>query len=132
MNLFPRLREGCPRGYGSVASGTQGASRGPLPRSINRVYLSGILAADPLHDRARDGAPMLLLLIAFPAPDALDTEERPATASCEVEVPKAVVEKYGTTLTAGDSVFVTGKLSGGGGVLATEVCSRPPNDPDGK
>lgn len=95
---------------------------------LNRLFLSGILAADPQKDEGRDGNPVTLLLVAFPAPDARDTQERAETASCEVEVPDHVAEKHGRRLRAGDSIFITGQLSGGGGVIATEVHSGPPPD----
>jgi hypothetical protein len=67
-----------------------------------------------------------LLLIAFPAPEARDSEERPETASCEVEVPGSLVERHARELRAGDSIFIAGQLSGGGGVLAVEIHSGPP------
>lgn len=102
---------------------------GQDPRlAINRLFLSGVLAADPQRDRGREGDPVTLLLLAFPAPDARDTEERAETASCEVEVPSRVSEKHGKRLRAGESVFVTGQLSGGGGVIATEIHTGPPPD----
>jgi hypothetical protein len=56
------------------------------------VYLSGVLVADPQRDKGRDGRPVALLLVAFPAPDDSDSAERPETASCEVEVPDHVAE----------------------------------------
>ena len=92
------------------------------------MYLSGVLAADSQRDKGRDGKPVTLLLIAFPAPDAKDTEERTETASCEVEAPEHVAEVHSEELRAGRSVFITGQLSGGGGVIATEIHSGPPPD----
>jgi hypothetical protein len=68
------------------------------------------------------------LLVAFPAPDAKDTLERTETASCEIEVPLDVAGRCGTQLRAGESIFVTGQLSGGGGVIATEIHSGPAPD----
>jgi hypothetical protein len=108
-----------------VASALQGQDS---RLALNRLFLSGVLAADPQQDRGRDGDPVTLLLIAFPAPDGRDTEERLETASCEVEVPALVSEKHGQELRPGESVFITGQLSGGGGVIATEVHSGPPPD----
>jgi hypothetical protein len=69
-----------------------------------------------------------LLLVAFPTPDPSDTAQTPATASCEVEVPEDVDLGRPGELRAGASIFVTAQLSGGGGVLATEVHSGPPPD----
>jgi hypothetical protein len=92
---------------------------------LNRVFLSGVLAADPQSDDGRDGEPVTLLLVAFPAPDTPETRERVETASCEIEVPAPVTQRYGEELRAGASIFITGRLSGGGGVIATEIHSGP-------
>jgi single-stranded DNA-binding protein len=106
-----------------VASALQGQDARLV---INRLFLSGILAANPQKDQGRDGNPVTLLLVAFPAPDARDSEERLETASCEVEAPASVAERYVGKLRAGDSIFVTGQLSGGGGMIAIEIHSGPP------
>jgi single-stranded DNA-binding protein len=95
---------------------------------LNRLFLSGIVVADPQRDEGRDGNPVTLLLVAFPAPDSRDTVEGVETASCEVEVPEHVVAHHPKELRAGVSVFITGQLSGGGGVVATEIHSGPPAD----
>jgi hypothetical protein len=96
----------------------------------NCLYLSGVLAADPIEDRGRDGEPVDLLTIAFPAPDASDTRERVEISSCEVEVPAGVVGSHDDELRTGTPVFITGQLSGGGGVIATELHSGPPVEMD--
>ena len=142
MNLLPRFRNTCQRdqrgpadaipagpragqGQGTLA----GALQGQDPRlELNRLFLSGILAADPQEDEGRDGEPVTLLLVAFPAPDSPGPQERSATASCEVEVPGGVADRHGGRLRAGDVVFITGQLSGGGGVIATELHSGPAPD----
>jgi hypothetical protein len=94
---------------------------------LNRLFLSGILAEKPSEGEDRGGEPVTFLLIAFFAPDRKDTEERPAVASCEIEVPEQVMKKHGGKLEVGDAVFITGQLSGGAGVIATELHSgRPP------
>jgi hypothetical protein len=98
--------------------------------ALNCLYLSGVLAADPVEDEGRDGEPVVLLLIAFPAPDASDTHERMEVASCEIEVPAAVSERNGGKPQVGDAVFVTGQLSGGGGIIATALHSGPPPESD--
>jgi Single-strand binding protein family len=95
---------------------------------LNRLFLSGILAEDPRHDKGRDGNPVTLLLVAFPAPDTSDTYEHSETASCEIEVPERVAERNAMQLRAGGSIFITGQLSGGGGVIATEIHSGPSPD----
>ncbi len=152
MSLHPRLRQSCrrdQRGSADTRPATRVVQRPssevdalggrpplkgatePLPGqnpelALNRLFLSGILAAEPVQDEGRDGSPVTLLLVAFPAPDARDGQERPETASCEVEVPDDVVRRHGKELRAGGSIFVTGQLSGGGGVIATEIHSGLP------
>jgi hypothetical protein len=123
MSFFPRLRQAC-LGEGR---GVAGALRDQDPRLVlNSLFLSGILVADPQEDEGRNGERMTLLLVAFPAPDPRDTTERPETASCEVEVPEQVSRRHSKKLQAGASVFITGQLSGGGGVIATDLHSGPP------
>jgi Single-strand binding protein family len=153
MSPFQRFRQSCRRDHqGSVDAAPAGARVGQGPsaatdalcghpllragaagappgqesqRGLNRVYLSGVLAADPQRDKGRDGEPVALLLVAFPAPDDSGATERPETASCEVEVPERVAEVHSEELRAGRPVFVTGQLSGGGGVIAAEIRSGP-------
>lgn len=153
MSPFQRLRQSCRRNHrvsadaaSAGAVGWQGPSAATdalygrpsfwtraagalqgqdLERGVNRVHLSGVLAADPLRDMGRDGEPVALLLLAFPAPDDCETAERPETASCELEVPEHVAEVHSEKLRAGASIFITGQLSGGGGVIATEIHSGP-------
>lgn len=91
---------------------------------LNSLVLTGILAADPEEDEGRDGKPVTLLIVAFPAPDSKDLRE-PEAACCEVEVPGHVAERSARKLRAGESVQVTGHLSGGGGVIASEVRPGP-------
>jgi primosomal replication protein N len=144
MSLFPRLRQACPGSRWGTAAAQAGQGSDALARhsplaevasalqgqdsrlALNRLFLSGVLAADPQKEKGRDGDPVILLLVAFPAPDAKDTQERVETASCEVEVPARVAEKHGQELRPGESIFITGQLSGGGGVIATELHSGPP------
>jgi hypothetical protein len=124
MSLFPRLRQAC---RGDRPEQTAHALRDLNPRlQLNRLFLSGILAADPRRDESRGGEPVTLLLVAFPAPDPSDSVETTDTACCEVEVPEHVHLGRPGELRAGGSIFVTAQLSGGGGVLATEVHSGPP------
>ncbi|MGC1165972.1 MAG: hypothetical protein WA862_07685 [Solirubrobacterales bacterium] len=46
----------------------------------------------------------------------------------EIEVPEEVSNRHGKELCVGEAIFVTGQLSGGGGVIATEIHSGPPPD----
>jgi hypothetical protein len=155
LSLFPRLRQACRgdrrgpadatsagarMGQGPSAAadalcghpslaGVAGALQGQEPRLVlNRLFLSGILVADPQVDEGRDGDAVALLLVAFPAPDARDTQEQTEVAICEIEVPGDVMDKCGKELLAGESIFVTGQLNGGGGVIATEIHSGPAPD----
>jgi hypothetical protein len=89
------------------------------------VFLSAVLVADPLKDVGRDGEPVTLLLVAFPAPDTPETREYSEAASCEVEVPEHVAEPRRGELRAGVAILITGLLSGGGGVIATEIRLGP-------
>jgi hypothetical protein len=126
MILLPRPRNACQREH----RGSAGARQGQDPRlQLNRLFLSGVLAADPQRDEGRDGEPVTLLLVAFPAPDSADTRERAEIASCEIEVPAGVADRHGEELRAGDAVFITGQLSGGGGVIATELHLGPAPGP---
>lgn len=120
-------------GHPSSLRGTAGASRDQefLRRGLNHVYLTGFLAADPTRDKGRDGEPVDLLWVAFPAPDDSDCTEHPEIASCEIEVPQQVAQAHGDELRAGMSIFVVGQLSGGGGVIATELHSGPASDSAG-
>jgi hypothetical protein len=116
-------------GYPSLVGAAAGALQGQDSRFVlNRLFLSGILVADPLRDRDRNGDPTTCLMIAFRAPDARDTQELAETAYCEVEASDPVSEKHGKKLRAGNAVFITGQLNGGGGVIATEIHSGPPPD----
>lgn len=123
----PSASAGATRGHPPTLTGAAGALHGQDSRLLlNRLFLSGVLAAEPQVDEGRDGKPVTLLLIAFPAPDPRDTAGRPETASCEVEVPEQVSAHNPSELRAGAAIFITGQLSGGGGVIATEVHSGPP------
>jgi hypothetical protein len=88
---------------------------------LNRLFLSGVLIADPLRDEGRDGKTVTLLLVAFPAPDTTDTARAPEIASCEIEVPEEVAGSHTKAMRAGRSIFITGQVNGGGGIVAIEV-----------
>ena len=110
-------------------TGAAGALQGQDSRlDLNRLFLSGVLIAEPVKEKGRDGSPVTVLLVAFRDPKASGTEEQSTTTSREVEVPADVAKKHGQ-LKAGESIFITGQLSGDGGVIASEVHSGPPPDP---
>jgi hypothetical protein len=124
MSFLPRPRQSCRVGAADTRQGQDSRLK------LNRVFLSGVLADDPQDDLGRDGNPIALLLVAYPAPDPRDTQRLPETAISEIEVPASVFEQHGKELRVGAAIFVTGQLSGGGGVLATEIHSGPPPDRD--
>ncbi len=130
MSLFPRLRQACRREHrGAAAAAAPGtrARQGPDPRlGLNRAFLSGVLADDPRRDRDRNGDPVLLLMVAFPAPDTRESRPGVEPALQEIEVPEQVAGRHRGELRLGESIFVTGPLSGGGGIIATEIHSGPP------
>src|SRR5215208_6812702 len=129
MSFLPRLRQACGgKRQGSSVPDDALCGQSQDPRlAVNWLYLSGVLATDPIEDKGRDGEPLTLLTVAFPAPDASETREGMEVASCEVEVPAVVSRMHGGRLRVGDSILFTGQLSGGGGVIATQLYSGPPD-----
>lgn len=150
MSPFPRFRQACRRdnpgsvdaaaetrvwqGPGASASaplghpshaGAAGALRAQDELlAVNRLFLSGVLAADPVEDKDLDGNPVTLLLIVFTAPDSGKTR---GLLMREIEVPEGVTRRHGKTLRAGDWVYVSGQLNGGdSGIVATEIRQGPP------
>lgn len=78
--------------------------------AMNHVVLTGRIAADPQRDKSRDGEPVTVLLVSFIAPDG--------TACCEVEVPDELAEPHRRNLLTGVAVFVSGAMTGAGGLWA--------------
>lgn len=123
------MGQGPERGH-PLLEGVAGVLQGQDPRlGVNRVFLSGVVAAAPQKDVGRDGEPVTLLLVAFPAPDTPDTREHPEAASCEIEVPEKAPGCPATELRAGVPILITGQLTGGGGVLAREIHPGPAPEP---
>ena len=60
--------------------------------------------------------------MAFPAPDPVEEHE---VSSAELEVPEQLLEKYEGEMIQGQEVFAVGQLSGGGGVLVSELHLGP-------
>lgn len=99
-----------------VRAGQNGRSRLRLPESyppgLNHSILAGTLIDDSRPGRNPVGEPITLLRVEFPVADP----ERPQTlwtwASCEVEVPDALVERHGIReMEGGASVLAAGQLS---------------------
>jgi len=108
--------------------GVAGARAGlGAPKHVNSAWISGVIADDPVHDIGRDGRPVKLLLVAFPAPDPVEEDE---AASTELEVPVLLLEKYGKEPIRGQEVFAVGRLSGGGGVFVSELHLGPMPEPN--
>jgi hypothetical protein len=130
MSLLARFRQACRTGpRGPADAGDARGRQGPDQRlGLNRAFLSGVLAEDPRRDKDRNGDPVLLLIVAFPAPDTREGRPGLEPALQEIEVPEEVAGRHRGELRLGESVFVTGPLSGGGGIIATEVHSGPPPD----
>lgn len=69
----------------------------PLPvpcdsgEEINRAVLSGLIAAEPVRDRSRDGDPITVLLVSFCAPDE---RARDSSTCCEVEVTDSIAADF--------------------------------------
>lgn len=139
--LFPRIRQVCSRGYlGSSSDMNQRGGRGWKGRTsdvpaalsgadsaalaqaedsleMNHVVLSGLIAADPLRDQSRDGAPITVLLVAFIAPD----EKADGTACCEVEVLDKIADCHRSKLSPGAAILILGEMTGAGGLWAREI-----------
>jgi hypothetical protein len=123
----PSARASAPRGNPQHAEAAGGLRAQDERLVINRLLLSGILVAEPAEEKGCDGMPITLLLIVFADPESGEAGGR---LMCEIEVPDDVAGQYGKKLRAGDSVFITGQLSGsGGGIVATEILPGPPNRP---
>jgi single-stranded DNA-binding protein len=82
---------------------------------INRVVLTGRIAADPQRDKSRDGEAITALLISFPAPDE---GTHWGSACCEVEVLDEIADPHRKSLRGGASIMVAGELTGAGGIWA--------------
>jgi len=76
IGLVPRLLPG------GRATGTDDPLLESLGvgEAVNRAVLSGLLVAEPLRERSREGDPITILLLSFGAPDQC---ARPASACCE-------------------------------------------------
>jgi hypothetical protein len=89
----------------------------PMPASlgsgeeINQAVLSGVIVSEPIRDTGRDGAPITVLLLAFPAPDE---RARDTSTCCEVEVLDSIADRHRRGLRVGRRVRVVGQLTGVG------------------
>lgn len=152
MNLFPRLRQSCQRdqdvpaadphagtriGQGPSATSAVDALCGNPPRrgaaaqpghyepefEVNHAVFSGLIVADPQRDKSREGDPITVLLISFPAPD-----ERVhwGSACCEVEVLDEIADEHRDKLRVGAPILVSGELTGAGGIWAKFISPGEP------
>jgi hypothetical protein len=131
VSFLYRRERACPREQRrSIGSASEGKGPGPRtaerpgrgrPKPINAVYISGVLADDPIRDTGRDGQPLMLLQVAFRAPDPSDADERDPMATTELEVPAPLLRAHGRKPVVGQEVLAVGQLSGGGGVLVHDL-----------
>jgi hypothetical protein len=94
-----------------------------LGDEVNAAVLTGVMVDEPQRDRSRDGNPITVLLVSFPAPD-----ERASSGSalCEVEIPDEIADRQRSQLRLGASVLVVGELMGAGGLWATFLTAKSP------
>jgi hypothetical protein len=125
MSLFPRLRQACMEANASDGTPTVAARLGDLDleQGVNRAILSGVMVDEPQRDRSRDGDPITVLLISFPAPD-----ERAGSGSalCEVEVLDEIADRHRRQLRLGATLLVVGELMGAGGLWANFLMVKTP------
>lgn len=85
---------------------------GSRPPGLNHAILTGTLVDDPRPGRSPVGGPVTLLRIEFPVADPEHPQMLWTWASCEVEVPEALVAKHGVgELQGGASLLVAGRIS---------------------
>lgn len=124
-NVLPRLRPA--RVEASPSNGTPAGGVRlddlDLQQGVNRAILSGTMIDEPQRGRSRDGDPITVLLVSFPAPD-----ERACSGSalCEVEVVDEIADRHRRQLRPGATVLVVGELTGAGGLWATFLVAEPP------
>ena len=82
-----------------------------------------MIAAEPQRDRSREGDPITVLLVSFPAPDQ---GARHASACCEIEVPDGLADPHRRRLKVGARVAVVGQLTGAGGLWASDIITSRP------
>jgi hypothetical protein len=82
-----------------------------------------LIAAEPQRDRSREGDPITVLLVSFPAPDQ---GARQASACCEIEVPDELADPHRRRLKVGARVAVVGQLTAGGGLWASDIITSRP------
>jgi hypothetical protein len=134
VNLWPRARRHGPQTTADNAASAAEADsvtyaelqRRRSARPVNRFYLSGVLAADPVPAKDPYNRPIVMLLITF-APDRRGSAQS-QTADREVELSAQLAARHARSLQAGYAVFVSGHFSHGGAITATDLYSGPPED----
>jgi primosomal replication protein N len=120
LGLVPRL---LPRGHGRPLTAEDPLIAPPGGgEEINRAVLSGPIAAEPLRDTSRDGAPITVLLVSFSAPDE---SAHDSSSCCEIEVTDSIADRHRRRLSVGRRVWVAGQLTGTG-LWATSLGTAPP------
>jgi hypothetical protein len=133
----PSAKDGARDGHSpqpGSASAQAGQALTDRPHEQNHVVLTGVLAADPREVRGQNGKPVVVLLLAFQAPEPLDPQAPWVSAWREINVPQALARKYPGKMHAGDPLLIAGRLAGKDLIAATHLCTGPPfpksRDPD--
>lgn len=125
VSPLPRLRQACAavRGRSERPAGASWPGDLVLDEEVNAAVVSGVMVNEPQRDRSRDGTPITVLLISFPAPDERTSS---GSALCEVEIPDGIADRHRRQLRLGANVLVVGELMGAGGIWATFLTAKPP------
>jgi hypothetical protein len=84
----------------------------PEAARLNHAILTGTLTDGPRAGRNPAGRSVCLLRIEFPVADPEHPEMLLTSASCEIEVPEALVDQHGVRdLQGGASILAAGQLS---------------------
>lgn len=123
--IFPRPRASSADVslHDRILAGEVGLADLDLEQGVNRAVISGVMVDEPQRDRSRDGDPITVLLISFPAPD-----ERvgSGSAQCEVEIRDELADRHRRQLRLGATVLVAGELMGAGGLWANFLTAKSP------
>ncbi len=123
--IFPRPRAASADGsvHDRILAGEVGLADLDLEQGVNRAVISGVMVDEPQRQQSRDGDPITVLLISFPAPD-----ERVGSGStlCEVEILDELADRHRGQLRLGATVLVVGELMGAGGLWADFLTARSP------
>lgn len=123
--IFPRPRAASAVGglHDRILAGEVGLADLDLEQGVNRAVISGVMIDEPQLDRSRDGDPITVVLISFPAPDE---RAGAGSAQCEVEIRDELADRHREQLRLGATVLVVGELTGAGGLWADFLTAKSP------